>query len=279
MSSSDWTCFRVERDGRVAQVAMCRPEKRNSMIPAFWRELPEVIRSLDGAVRAIVLSADGPHYTAGLDLAMFAGIGAQAEGLQRPLGFMQMLELLQDAFTAAERCRVPVIAAVQGGCIGGGVDLVTACDLRYATADAFFTIQETNLAMMADVGTFPRLCHLLPEGVVRELAYTGRKFSAEEAQRFGFVNDVLPDHDALLDRTMSVAAEIAKKAPVAVHGCKNIITYARDHSTAETLDYVRLWNASMLSIPEIMEAIQARAEKREGNFTELPPLLEDLEEA
>lgn len=269
----------MERVGRVAHVVMCRPDKRNSMIPAFWRELPAVIQELDGEVRAVVLSAEGPHFTGGLDLSMFAGIGSGAEGLQRPVGFLNLVGIMQDAFSALERARMPVISAVQGGCIGGGVDLVTACDLRYVSEDAFFTIQETNIGMTADVGTFPRLCKLLPEVVVRELAYTGRKMGAEEAHRLGFINEVLPDPGALVDRAMSVAAEIARKAPVAVYGCKNIITYARDHGTQETLDYIGLWNASMLSIPEIMEAIQANAEKREGRFTDLPPRLKAIEDA
>ena len=182
------------------------------------------------------------------------------------------MKVLQAAFTSLENCRLPVLAAIQGGCIGGGIDMVTACDMRYATADAFFILQETNLAMTADVGTFPRLLKLIPEGVAREIAYTGRRFGAAEAKANGLLNETFADAEAMLAQVMAIAAEIAGKAPLAVSGCKRIINYARDHSTADTLDYIGIWNASMLQTEEVMEAIGANAEKRAGQFAALPTL-------
>ncbi len=165
-----------------------------------------------------------------------------------------------------------MLAAIQGGCIGGGVDLVTACDMRYATRDAFVTVFEINIGMTADVGTFPRLYKLIPEGVARELAYTGRRMSAEEAERIGLVNRVFEDQKTLLEEVMAIARDIASKPPLAIHGCKRMANYSRDHSTADGLDYISIWNASMLQHEEIMEAMQANAEKRAGRFADLPPI-------
>jgi enoyl-CoA hydratase len=154
--------------------------------------------------------------------------------------------------------------------VGGGVDMVTACDMRYTTEDAFFTIFETNIGMTADVGTFPRLVQQMPEGLVRELAYTGRRMPAAEAKAVGLVNQVFADQASMLDGVMAIAGEIAEKAPLAVYGCKRMINYSKDHSTADTLDYIAIWNASMMQGQEMQEAMQARAEKRSGDFTELP---------
>ena len=170
---------------------------------------------------------------------------------------------------------MPVIAAIQGGCIGGGVDLVTACDMRYSTENAFFTIYEVNIGMTADVGTFPRIVKLIPEGVARELAYTGRRMPAREAQEVGQLNRVFSDEETLRTEVMAVAREIASKAPMAVYGCKRVINYARDHSTADTLDYVGVWNTSMLQPEQIMEAMAAKAQKRPGDFVDLPKAKKD----
>jgi enoyl-CoA hydratase len=263
-------CFEVTIDGKIAHIVLNRPEKRNSMIPEFWDELPEIVRDIDDNVRAraIVLSSTGPHFSSGLDVNAFASIAApgsdEGDGgrrarLQHGASFHQMVRRMQDTFSCLEACRIPVIAAIQGGCIGGGVDLVTACDMRYATEDAFLTVYEINIGMTADVGTFPRLVKLVPEGVVRELAYTGRRMPAAEAQAVGLVNRVFPDQKTMLEEVTRVAREIAAKAPLAVYGCKRMITYARDHSTADTLDYVGVWNASMLQPEEMMEAMAARA--------------------
>jgi enoyl-CoA hydratase len=276
----NFQCFDVTIEDRIAHIKLNRPDKRNSMIPEFWDELPEIIADIDNQVKArvIVISSTGPHFSAGMDLATFAQSSvneATSDGHARRVrgeAFYRNVERLQNTFSCLENCRLPVLAAVQGGCIGGAVDMTTACDMRYATQDAFFTIFEVNIGMTADVGTFPRLVKLIPEGIVRELAYTGRRMSAEEARQVGLVNAVFPDQQTMLTQVMTIAAEIASKAPLAVYGSKRIINYSRDHTTADGLDYIRTWNASMLQREEIAEAMSASREQREGDFAELPEI-------
>ena len=277
-SKGSYKCFAVSIESNIAHVVLNRPEKRNSMNPDFWRELPEIIKDIDlGAkARVIVVSSSGPHFSSGLDVSSFAGIGQvddddqNTRRLQASAAFYDNVLHMQDSFNCIENCRVPVLAAIQGGCIGGGVDLVTACDIRYATEDAYLTIFETNIGMTADVGTFPRLVKLIPEGYVREMAYTGRRVSATDAKSMGLINEVYPDHDTMLTSVLAIAADIAKKAPLAVYGCKRMINYARDHTTSDGLDYIAIWNASMLHVEEIQEAMASNAEKRPGNFASLP---------
>ena len=279
MSNGPYESFDVDFRGQVAHVALSRPDKRNSMNPAFWRELPAIVADIDGhaRARAIVLSSTGPHFSAGMDLAAFGG-GPSADGeaakaarIRHGASFYDGATHLQRAFSCLEECRIPVLAAVQGGCIGGGVDLVSACDMRYATEDAYFTIFEINIGMTADVGTFPRLVKLIPEGVVRELAYTGRRMAAAEAKEVGLVNRVFADQEALLAGVFEVAEQIASKPPLAVYGCKRMINYSRDHNTADGLDYVAIWNASFLQPAEMQEAMRAGREGRSGEFVDLPP--------
>ena len=278
-----YECFDVSVRDRIAHVILNRPKKRNSMIPAFWDELPKIIRDLDSNARArvVVISSTGPHFSAGLDISAFGGAGGDSGEVdaeaaarsrkQRGARFYDNVTKMQETFSCIESCRVPVLAAIQGGCIGGGVDLATACDMRYATEDAFFTIFEINIGLTADVGTFPRIVKLIPEGVARELAYTGRRMPAAEAHSVGLVNRVYPDQQSMLDGVMELAAEIASKAPLAIYGCKRMINYSRDHTTADALDYIGIWNASMLQQEEVAEAMMANRQKRAGNFVELPP--------
>lgn len=267
----NYECFDVDLQDHIAHVSLSRPEKRNSMVPAFWRELPELVEQIDqsGSTRVIVVSSSGPHFTAGMDLSVFAG-AAQTQGTIDAARFYQTVTLLQQSFSVLESVRVPVLVAVQGGCIGAGVDMVTACDMRYATEEAFFTIQETNLAMTADVGTFPRLCKLIPDGLVRELSYTGRALSAQEAVQFDLVNKLYSDSATMLDGVMQIAEQIASKAPMTIYGCKKMILHARDHTVSDTLDYVGLWNASFFERRDIAEAMQANQEGRAGRFDALP---------
>ena len=275
-----YECFELTIEDHIAHLQFSRPEKRNSMVPAFWRELPEIIEDIDAQskARVIVLSSTGPHFCSGLDISSFATVGQpehndkKQQRLQAGSAFYDNVLVMQQSFSVLENCRIPVLAAIQGGCIGGGVDLVTACDIRYATTDAFLTIHETNIGMTADVGTFPRLVKLIPEGFVREMAYTGRRVSAEEAQSMGLINRVFPDQASMLEDVMAVAKDIASKAPLAVYGCKRMINYARDHSTSDGLDYIAIWNASHFKIEEIQEAMTANSEKRPGNFVERPLL-------
>ena len=274
-----YTCFDVSIEDGIAHIVMNRPEKRNAMVPEFWDELPAIVAGIDdhAQARVIVISSTGPHFTAGMDTSAF-GDGSlvaadeQTKRMQHGARFYSNVKRLQKCFSSLEECRLPVLAAIQGGCIGGGVDLITACDMRYATEDAFITIFETNIGMTADVGTFPRISKLIPDGIARELAYTGRRMPAAEAQACGLVNRVYPDQATMVAEVMQIAAEIASKAPLATYGNKRMMNYARDHSTADGLDYIAIWNASMLQIGEIQEAMQANAEKRPANFVELPEI-------
>ena len=273
-----YECFDVSIDENIAHVVLNRPEKRNNMNAAFWDELPAIIRDIDEKARArvIVISSTGPHFCGGLDVGMFMAGDVKDDSTdvtrrrQKAANFLNTVSLMQDSFSSLETCRLPVLAAIQGGCIGGGVDLVTACDMRYATRDAFMTIYETKIGMTADVGTFPRIVKLIPEGLVREMAYTGRRVSAEEARDMGLVNRVYDSHEDMLAGVMEIAREIAANAPLAVHGCKRAITYARDHSTQEGLEWIGMWNASMLQNDEILEAMSARQETRPAEFADLP---------
>ena len=272
----------VAVDGHVARITLDRPDKLNAMNADFWNELPAAVRALDagGDIRAIVIDANGKHFTAGLDLGMFGTPPDPADvtaRVQKAARFRHNTALMQQTFSALEDCRVPVIAALHGGCIGGGVDLISACDLRYASRDAYLTVYEINVGLTADVGTFPRLCKLLPEGIVRELAYTGRRMGAEEGERRGLFNEVLDSKEATLERALEMAKEIAGKSPLAVHGCKRMITYARDHNTADSLDYVVTWNAGMLHSEEVMAAVTAGKTGQPGDYVPLPPLNDDVQ--
>lgn len=276
-----YECFDVSIDAGVAHIRLSRPEKRNAMSPSFWADLPEIVRDIDenSKARVIVLSADSmgdrPIFSAGIDVSMFGSGDVSGNDKNHPqhgANFYQNVLRLQDSFTALENCRIPVIAAIHGGCIGGGVDLITACDMRFGTQDAYITIYEINVGMTADVGTFPRILNHMPEGVVRELAYTGRRMGAEECERRGLFNNVYDTNEAMMDAVMEMAREIATKPPLAVYGCKRIITYSRDHSTADALDQIAVWNMSMLIPAEMMEAMGSKAQKRPGNFMDLPPV-------
>lgn len=274
-----YSCFNVQIDNYIAHIILNRPEKRNSMIPAFWDELPDIIKDIDdnAKARVIVISSTGPHFTSGLDVSSFMKAESDDPKEQRAAriragsDFYATVKNMQDSFTSLEECRIPVIAAIQGGCIGGGVDLITACDMRYATEDAFITIFETNIGMTADVGTFPRITKLIADGIARELAYTGRRMPAAEAKDAGLINKVYADQEEMMKNVMAVAMEIAGKAPLAITGCKRMMNYSRDHTVADSLDYIAIWNASMLQREEIFEAMKANAEKRPGEFVDLPP--------
>jgi enoyl-CoA hydratase len=278
----DYRCFDVRVEDNIARVELKRGDELNTMVSEFWRELPEIVRSIDeeAKARVIVISSTGKHFSAGMDLSVFTDREHQQGRIERGRMGAQLrdrLLALQDSFNAIERVRMPVLAAIQGGCVGGAVDLVSACDCRYASEDAFFVIQEINLGMTADVGTFPRLCHLIPQGWARELAYTGRRLPAQQAREIGLVNAVLSSHGALLKHVMEVAKDIAEKSPLAVHGSKVMINYARDHTIADGLDYIATWQAGMYN-PEtdMREALEARQGKRAPLFADLPPKRKDV---
>ena len=273
MTDFESTFFNVERDGGVVRLEMNRPEKANSMSPDFWSDLPLVAAELnqDPSVRCVVLSGAGKHFTSGMDLATFSDINTmlQDEPGRAAYALRDLLLYLQGSLSSLEKLRVPVIAAIHGACLGGGIDLIAACDLRIATQDAFFGIEEIHIGMAADVGTLQRLPHLMPPAIVHELAYTGRRFSSEEAKTWGLLNSIHEDRDAVLDAAMKLAHEIAEKSPLAIAGIKQAITYSRDHSVADALDHMATWNAGMLRPEDLTKAIMARTAKQEAVFADL----------
>ncbi|MBO6901763.1 MAG: crotonase/enoyl-CoA hydratase family protein [Rhizobiaceae bacterium] len=267
------TFFKVVRRGAVVHLAMNRPDRSNAMSPDFWTGLPQLMRDLanDAAVRCVVISGEGRNFSGGMDLQAFAGISKLFDGEPgRAAHAMRQVVLdLQDAFNAIERAPFPVICAIHGACIGAGVDLITACDLRLASKEAFFAIEEIHIGMAADVGTLQRLPKLIAPAVAAELAFTGRRFSAAEAHSFGLVSSVLETPESVLEAAFELAEAIAKKSPLAIAGIKRNLHYARDHSVADGLDYIATWNGGMLRPADLMTAVQAKMAKQEAEFANL----------
>ena len=271
----DLTCFDVTTEGKVAHIRLNRPDALNTMVPAFWSELPALVSQLSdsGQVRAIVISSTGKHFSAGMDLSVFTNSGLSMDGEpgRRNATMSVLVKRLQESFTALERARVPVLAAIQGGCIGGAVDMVCAADMRYASADAYFVVQETNIGMTADVGTLQRLPKLIPDGVARELVYTGRRMPAARAAEVGLVNEVFPDHESLVAGVLEVAGEIAAHSPLTLWGAKEALVYARDHAVGDSLHQIATWQSGAFQPADMLEAFAAMGEKRPPSFEDLPP--------
>jgi enoyl-CoA hydratase len=266
--------FQLDFDESIAHLRLCRPEKANSMTRDFWRDFPDAINKISdaGEARVIVISSEGKHFSSGMDISVFMEGALNADEANPQISaehFRHMVAALQDAFTCLENARMPVLVACQGGVIGGAVDLVTAADCRYASKEAYFCVQETAIGMTADVGTFPRLAKLIPEGWVRQMSYTAERLGADKAKEIGLVNEVFDDAEALLAGVMDIARQIAAHSPLAVAGCKRMINYARDHTTPDALDYVGVWNAGMLRPEDLREAFTAKMEKRTPNWSSL----------
>ncbi len=259
----------------IAHVQLTRGAKFNTMNKAFWPEMVAVFNEIeeDPTARVVVFSAQGKHFTSGLDLNDFGPglMGTDSEPARKAEALRRSVLRMQETMSVVDRCRLPVLMAVQGACIGGGIDLISSADMRYCTEDAFFCIQETNIGMTADVGTLQRLPHIIPHGIVRELTYTGRRMMAAEARECGMVNQVFADQEALLAGVMAIAAEIAAKSPIATVGNKEMLNYARDHSIQDGLNYIATWNAAMLSRADLGEAFMAKTEKRETKYADLDP--------
>jgi enoyl-CoA hydratase len=267
----------IEVDGHVATLWLDRPEKRNAMGPAFWADLPRAMAAIgtDPAIRVVVLAARGPHFSVGLDLVAMSGLTGGAESANgaapsmaaRARSARAEITRLQASVTAVADCPLPVIAAVHGYCIGGGVDLIAACDIRLASADALFSVREAKVAIVADIGSLQRLPHIIGQGHVAELAYTGKDITAERAEAIGLVNQVSSDAAAVLAAARAMAEEIAANSPVAVQGTKAVLAASQDRSVADGLDYVATWNAGHLASDDLHEAMVAFMEKRPANFT------------
>lgn len=269
MERPNFDTLELQFDGQVATVSLNRPDKANCMNAAMWTEFQACFEWLDQepSVRAIILAGQGNHFCAGLDLAMFGGLhGESSEPARRAEHLRRTILRMQDNLSAIEKCRKPVLAAIHKTCIGGGVDLVCCADMRYATEDAYFSIREIDIGMTADVGTLQRLPKLIPDGVARELAYTGRNMDAEEAREVGFVNRVFEDREVLMREVMAIAQAIARKSPLAVRGSKEMLLYSRDHTVAESLNYIATWNAGMMSQADLQAGLQAQLEKRQATY-------------
>jgi enoyl-CoA hydratase len=269
----------VEQRGHVAVVWLDRPDKRNAMAPAFWEDFPAIMDALgeDNVVRVIVVAARGPSFTVGLDLAAFgpavmsgdiAAIRGEASPseVSKRINTYHQIKLMQQTFSSVANNPKPVIAAIHGHCIGAGVDLTTACDIRLAASDAVFSVRETRLAMVADVGTLQRLPYIVDPGRVAELVYTGRDWDAAEAQEIGFVTSVHADAAATIGAALEMADAIAANSPLAVQGSKAVLNAARKSKVEENLDHVALWNAAFLYSDDLTESIQAFVEKRPPAF-------------
>nr|WP_232108516.1 crotonase/enoyl-CoA hydratase family protein [Pseudomonas juntendi] len=269
---TEYTAFKVELTDSIAHVQINRPEKVNAMNAAFWEEIVDIFQWIDDtyAVRAVVISGAGKHFSAGIDLMMLASLaGEMGKDVGRNARFLRKtIQRLQASFTAVDSCRKPVLAAVQGYCIGGAIDLISACDMRYCSSDAQFSIKEIDMGMAADVGTLQRLPRIIGDGMMRELAFTGRNVAADEALRIGLVNRVYDDHAALLDGVFAIARQIAAKSPIAVAGTKEMLSYMRDHRIDDGLDYIATWNAAMLQSEDLRVAVAAHMSKQKPTFAD-----------
>ena len=261
----------VEIGQHIAHITLNRPDKVNALNETAWQELQQLFETLDEtpAVRVIVLSGEGKHFCAGIDLGLLMSIQQRVydacEGRKREK-LRRVIFELQAPINAVEQCRKPVLAAIHGGCIGAGVDLVAACDMRYATEAAYFTIKEIDMGMVADLGTLQRLPKLIGDGLAREMAYTGRQVFGPEAQAIGLVNRTFVDKESMLAEVMSIAKTIAAKSPLSIRGTKEMLRYTRDHSVEEGLNYAAIWNAALILSDDLNEAFQATMEKRTPEF-------------
>jgi enoyl-CoA hydratase len=267
--------FALSHEGPVAHLQLNRPERMNTMTPAFFPALRDAVRGLsdEGATRALVISSTGKHFSAGMALEVFASDFAAlaATTARERLGFQESLRKLIDCFSALDEARFPIVCAIQGGCIGGALDLATACDIRLCSGDAFFTVQEISIGMAADLGVLQRLPKIVPQGVAREMAYTGERLGAERALAVGLVNAVLLDAAATVDRALALARTIASKSPLAIAGTKLALNHARDHSTASALHQMTLLQSAIFDTGEMATAIAAWKEKRSAEFAALAP--------
>ena len=274
----NYESFKYSSEEGIGHLVLNKGEDLNKMTMNFWYELPKILDEIDrdASLRVLILSSTGKHFCAGMDLKNFGTLGNDSEKKSNVpdkarIGenLYRVAKELQDMLSKLEKLRIPVLAGIQGGCIGGGLDLVTAADMRFASKDAFFCIQEVNIGMAADIGTLQRLPRVIPEGKVRELAYTGRRMPAEEALEAGLVNKVYESHEEMVAGLKEMATVIASKSPLAVYGTKAILNFSRDHTIAEGLEYNALWSGAMLPQEDMAEAMMSNMEKRDPEFKDM----------
>tara|TARA_Y100000816_G_scaffold236545_1_gene182417 strand:- start:560 stop:1423 length:864 start_codon:yes stop_codon:yes gene_type:complete len=274
----NYESFKYSSEEGIGHLVLNKGEDLNKMTMNFWYELPKILDEIDrdASLRVLILSSTGKHFCAGMDLKNFGTLGNDSEKKtnvpdKARIGenLYRVAKELQDMLSKLEKLRIPVLAGIQGGCIGGGLDLVTAADMRFASKDAFFCIQEINIGMAADIGTLQRLPRVIPEGKVRELAYTGRRMPAEEALEAGLVNKVYESHEEMVAGIKEMATVIASKSPLAVYGTKAILNFSRDHTIAEGLEYNALWSGAMLPQEDMAEAMMSNMEKRDPEFKDM----------
>jgi len=263
----------LDIENHIAHVRINNPKKANAMGKDFWAETTELMKFLDHSaeVRVVVISGEGKHFSSGLDLSSLMEVQQElrkydCEGRKREY-LRQWIMSMQESFNSIEKCRKPVIAAIKGACIGAGIDLITSCDMRYATEDAYFSVKEVDLGIVADLGTLQRLSGIVSEGIARELAFTARTFDAQDAKQMHLLNEHFSHEATMMDRVMRIAKEIAEKSPLAIRGTKQVMNYSRNHSIDEGLEYVANWNMSMLMSKDLTEAVSAYMQKKKPNFS------------
>ena len=267
--------FDVEINNSIAHIRFNRPEKRNSMNEDFWTMFPNEVEELDdsGEIRALIVSSTGPHFSAGIDLSMFKDDIVENETdneMGRSRGyFLQQLKFLQNAISCLEAARFPVVTAVQGGCIGGGIDLITAADIRICTKDAFFLIEEINVGLAADIGTIQRLPKIIPAGIAREWTMLGEKVSADRAKEVGLVSSLHDNHEEMMKNAFEIAEKLASKTPLAMWVTKETLNYSRDHTVKESLENVALWNAATLHKEDVMSTMMSKMQKKKPEYRNL----------
>ena len=263
--------LKINIENHIAHLAFNRPDRANALNKRAWEEMKAIFEELDqnADVRVIILSGEGKHFCAGIDLEMLMNVGdftnKGCESRKRER-FIATLKHLQSCVSAIEQCRKPVLAAIHKACVGGAVDIVSACDMRYCTEDAFFCIKEVDMGLVADLGTMQRLPKIIPYGLAAEMAYTGKNVYGKEAKEMGLVNQVYPDKETMVTALTKIAETIAAKSPVTIRGTKHILQYSRDHSVMEGLNYMQTWNAAMIFSDDLMEAFQATMQKRKPVF-------------
>lgn len=268
-----YTSFKLEVANHIATISFNRPDKANSLDLTAWNEMRQVFEEVAAIpeARVVILRGEGKHFCAGIDLQTLMGVPTSFKGTceaRKRVQIRQFIKNIQDAISAIEQCGKPVIAAIHKACVGGGLNIVTACDMRYCTDDAFFSIKETKLGLVADIGVLQRLPYIINPGFMAELAYTGRQFGGQEAQEMGIVTKSFDTQEAMMVKVRSLATEIAANSPLVVRGVKEMLLYQRDHSVKDGLDYVANYNAGMIISNDIMQAMQA-------NFTKQTPVFED----